>query len=307
MAFFIFTACEGEQGEVGPEGPVGEQGEPGEDGLNYEASGFITGTIEGTRNDGTSFTENIDFTERRSKEGFEVEGDYHALSITRLLSNYTGYYNSVSLDIDIFDLYGSPEVIADNMYLEFEKEEGEDKLFRLNADFYDEESTVVHLIDEDNTDYEFLNSGRNSDYLYENSTSYRIFSLTDGSKVKFEESYENYNPEFDYYYGSFVSLTTLDGSVFTTGTKYENLELRNLDYTSFYENETNLGSQEIIPADTYEFSNFIYDQENGIVTFDFVYNIFGGRQNYNSTNNDLVFTGSVEAEVYSEIMSRTTH
>lgn len=312
LALFIFASCEGDQGEVGPEGPIGEQGEPGadgqdgEDGLTYETSGFIKGTFEGTRKDGIGFSEDIEFTEKRSKEGFEVEGEFHKLAIIRNLSSEMGYYNSAHFNISIFDLYGTPVVKADNMMVEFEKEKEGNKLFRLYADFFDRETIITNLIDKNNTDYEFLNEGRNSQYLYENSTSHRIFTLTDGSKVKYEDSYANYSGE--YHYGSFVSLTTVDGTVITTGTKYANLELRNEEFTAFYENGVNIGSQEIIPADTYEINNFVYNNETNIVTFDFIYNINGGRNNYNnSTNNELVFTGSVEAEVYSEIMSRTTN
>ncbi len=315
IALFIFAACEGDQGEIGPEGPIGEQGEPGadgqngEDGLNYEVSGFISGTVEGTRKDGVTFSEDIEFTEKRNKEGFEKEGEFHKLSIGRVLSQETGFYNSANFYISIFDLYGTPTVKLDNMYVEVEEEKEGNKLFRLYVDFFDNETTKIYLIDKNNTDYEFLNGASTSEYLYENSTSYRIFTLTDGSKVKYESSYERYNNELGYYYGAFVSLTTVDGTVITTGTKYENLELRDGDnFTAFYENGVNLGSQEVIAADTYEINNFVYNEETSTVTFDFVCNINGGRDNYyNSSNNDLVFTGSVEAEVYSEIMQRTAN
>ena len=320
MALFLFGACEGDQGEIGPEGPIGEQGEPGadgadgqdgENGIAFESSGFIKGTLQGTRRDGLAFSEEIEYTRKNVNEGFQRVGDFHTLEISRFLGNNLSYHNSANLKISIIDLYGTPVIKSEFMYLDMEKELGENKLFRLFIDTYRNDFTFTYLIDTDNTDYEFLNGGKNSDYTYVDSKSYRIFDLTNGSKVKYEDAYEGYNDLEGYYYGAFVSLTTADGQVITTGTKYANLELRYdevLDNTTFFENGVSLGSQKNIPGDTYEISNFNYNAESSIVTFDFVYNFNGGRDNsYNSTNNDLVFTGSVEAQVYSEIMSRTSN
>ncbi|HYF70299.1 MAG TPA: collagen-like protein [Ohtaekwangia sp.] len=71
---FSMLSCEGEEGSIGPKGDTGAQGEqglqgeqgiPGEDGSGNESilvkAGYAEGTITGTRQDGTEFTETFKY------------------------------------------------------------------------------------------------------------------------------------------------------------------------------------------------------------------------------------------------------
>ena len=124
--------------------------------------------------------------------------------------------------------------------------------------------------------------------------------------VRFEDRYEKYNSDAGYSYGAFVDLTMSDGTVQTTGTIYNNLEYRDINgFSQLVNGTTPLGLQETVPPDNFEITNFVYDKAAGVVTFDFSVTGQANRDYYdNSTGNEVTITGSVEASVYDNIVSR---
>ncbi|WP_185152432.1 hypothetical protein, partial [Fulvivirga aurantia] len=80
-------------------------------------------------------------------------------------------------------------------------------------------------------------------------------------------------------------LITFDGDTITSGTIYDNLTLRRSDFTKFYEGSTDLSEIVTIPADEATITNFAYDKDAGIITYDYDIVIQPGRVYGNSTGN----------------------
>ena len=88
---FVMSSCEGDEGPVGPQGPAGaagaqgpkgDQGAPGQDGESFVLkSGKFEGTVTGTRQDGTEFSEEFsyEYTYSTIEAYFSEENDYICL------------------------------------------------------------------------------------------------------------------------------------------------------------------------------------------------------------------------------------
>lgn len=313
LAGAIFFSCEGEEGEPGPKGDTGEQGLQGEQGpagedgqgLDYIQTGFIKGTISGTRKDGTPIDEEFNFEYRRgAKEGFEIEDNFAELGFYRYEDTSPSNYSRAYISLDIYNLDGNPTIAADNVMLDLYKELDQNQLFQFSFDLRKDEQTISYYIDPSNSTYSFRDGGRDYDYVTIDGTTYQDFQLNDGSTVRYESYWTNYNNSEGYYYGSFVKLTKLDGTVITSGTIYQNLELRDEDFDQFFESGVPLGSKITIPGDEMEVTDFVYNQEKGLVTFNFTITGYGGRDYGNSSDNDVEIAGSAEIEVYDQVVSR---
>lgn len=76
------ASCSGDDGDTGPQGPQGEQGAKGDKGDTGAAgadaitkNGYFEGTVTGTRQDGTAFTETFKYEYGAETTSFDDDGD----------------------------------------------------------------------------------------------------------------------------------------------------------------------------------------------------------------------------------------
>ncbi|MEP2772897.1 MAG: hypothetical protein ABJH05_12165 [Fulvivirga sp.] len=307
LLLLITVASCSEDGEPGPQGEQGvqgPQGEAGKDASHFVELGTINVAFDGTLLNGQPLNGSKTFTTSVEKNGFRAIGDYHTLSL-----NGSDSLDYIYFDLNVFNRDNNPTAMLHNLSMNYTEiiSESEITTFRFNS-IKSEEEVEYRMARNDDT-YGFINGAVRVEYYeYDASTgiNYQYFELEYGSKVKFQDPYTNYNSTDGYYYGSFVMQIETDGTEITSGTIYDDLELRNSPFDSFYKDGNQLGELVTVLPDELSVTNFVYNETDGIVSFDFEATIFGGRwSSYtNTTRNDMNITGSVEMEVYHQVNAR---
>lgn len=295
---------QGEQGLQGEQGEQGPKGEPGEDASHYVELGTINVEFDGTLLNGQPINGSKIFTTSSEKDGFKAKGDFHTLSL-----NGADSLDYINFDLNVYNRDNNPTAMLYNFSMNYTEviSESEITTFRVNS-IKSQEEVDYRMARNDET-YGFINGAvKVEKYEYDASTGihYQYFELEDGSKVKFQDPYTNYNSTDGYYYGSFVMQIETDGTEITSGTIYDDLELRNSPFNSFYKDGIQLGELVTVLPDELSVTNFVYNEADGIVSFDFEATIFGGRWSSftNTTRNDMNISGSVEMEVYHQVNTR---
>lgn len=144
LSVLVFTGCKKKEGAQGPQGPAGPQGATGQ-GLTGINSGFITGTITGTRSSGVPFTEPFSYTYYFGNSAGVVDtnswmGGYR-FSLARSINDIFSYdYSS----IDVTTPLKSSTTGTLSFNLGFEKSLGNNKLFRFSANTYSATATGLN-------------------------------------------------------------------------------------------------------------------------------------------------------------------
>lgn len=136
---FAMSSCEGDEGPAGPQGPVGATGATGATGAigatgksaMYQ-TGYFEGTISGTRQDGTAFTE--DFRYEFSEEAYEgFYGDNSYSWIYRYEdASWESPYMEIRLNITDKGLE-TESITGDYIYGYFFQEVSPNTLFRFSV------------------------------------------------------------------------------------------------------------------------------------------------------------------------------
>lgn len=143
--FIAIASCSGDDGDTGPQGEQGAKGDKGDTGAAgadaLAKNGYIDGTVTGTRQDGTAFTETFKY---------EYRGDITILDD----DDFYVYRNSdlgddsqyIEIDGSIANA-GTPQQTVTPTYfrLEFIKEISVNTLFRLDAWFYNNEGNSADV------------------------------------------------------------------------------------------------------------------------------------------------------------------
>src|SRR5687767_4020443 len=93
----LLAACSGEDGDPGPQGEQGLQGDQGPKGAisnsGYQKSGYLQGTVMGTRKDGTAFNEPFKYEYTAdSVQGFSLINGVKNINVTRSLNSFVDSY-----------------------------------------------------------------------------------------------------------------------------------------------------------------------------------------------------------------------
>lgn len=309
----ILCGCEGKQGDPGPAGTagatgaagaVGPTGATGPDPLARFANGSFSGTITGTRKDGTTpISETFSYTYGPNVEGFYTPvGGAQQLFLNRNLDIFG--YNSMEIYLEIKNKgLANQTVSLRNATLAFSKAITGSQVFVLYTNrLLLQDYSIVYPVDPANTAYRFNftyyfgdDSRAYLNYEYKNidgRTAYG-FATKDGETVY-----------YDIYSGGFVQIVSADGSVSNASATYGSLYFSydfNYNYM-FYKNQTNLSKTATAPSDTYTISNYTYDKNTGNLSFDFTLN-YGGYPKPNTTTNPLKVTGKFTGKVYDIVVN----
>jgi hypothetical protein len=140
-ASLALFSCEGDQGPVGPQGAAGATGATGPTGATgatgaageaaMDKTGSFTGTLTGTRQDGTAFSETFTYEySEEPYEGFYDENDY-AWVYRYSKPNYDAPYAEIRLHVTDKGLE-TETITADYIYFQFYKEIDSQKMFRFS-------------------------------------------------------------------------------------------------------------------------------------------------------------------------------
>lgn len=320
----FLIACEGDPGPEGPQGLPGEQGPEGP-GAVYEKRGYFSGTVSGTRRDGTSFSEGFNYEyASTSGELFSTSQATGETLLTVRRQHSTNHANGyISLQFKVLNkgtsseslvLNGSPSQYSTVAYFSFIKELSPTSLFSVTAYSGIQSLTFRRIIGNvENEQYKFAEdeAGRiQTNYFYDESTglSYYYLFTEDGKKIYYEDNNRRVHPNFGYYYGAFYKIVSADGSESTTSSLYSNLHFSyGANGTTLRDASTGEELLEVIyvPEDEYELTNYSYDAATGMMSFSFTITI-GGDGRYNTTKHPLTITGSFSSggKIYSSITGR---
>jgi|GEM_PF-1588535 len=129
----VLAGCQpGKDGAPGPQGPAGAKGAPGaigQDGEQMVKSGSITGTVTGSRADGTPINETIDFQyfPPSTESTFERNSDRIRLHVFRSDSSQS---SSLSLSFEVNNDFTNPRFVFGNYYA---RKAGSNNAFALAA------------------------------------------------------------------------------------------------------------------------------------------------------------------------------
>jgi hypothetical protein len=141
LSAFSFTGCKkAEAGPAGPQGPQGPQGPV----LTFINSGFVTGTISGTRkDDGVPFNEPFSYTYLFNTNNDQLD----SVSPTQYYFNLSRYTNDIfssnSANLNIQTNSKTATTGTLNLYFILEKALGGNKVFSFSANTFS--STVTGL------------------------------------------------------------------------------------------------------------------------------------------------------------------
>jgi hypothetical protein len=325
----VMGACAGEDGEIGPagepgldgeKGDKGDQGDEGDPGDGFEEIGSLTGTISGTRRDGTAFSKLFSYKYSVSNQmAFYEENGVTRLDIDRNAGPQSDDYFDFQLKLEDGTLKPASAYFA--THIAFSEEENSTTLFSLNARaFYGEmQGFVKQLKDELNDAYHFyLDTNGQINY-----NSYNLYVEEKFVPVYSFDASMN-GTSFDVYFhqetGALFAVEDPDADLllfsgemfdFYSDLKFVHNPAVGID--TFFDAETNEDLSEVIPTtppDEFVVTNYNHDPSTGILTFDFVLQIDeneGSGARINSTNHDLTVTGSYNSgvKVYASTVGRT--
>lgn len=314
LVSFMWAACS-EEGDPGPQGDPGEQGPAGENAIHKV--GYFEGTVSGTRQDGTAFTESFKYEYGNdSLLAFYEEGGAKSIDLIRFgtstsKSRITMYLKSEEGGVLV------PQSNTYSLYFNFYKELDNDNLFAIaaQASFEETQAFVREISSKENKTYNFSANSNRKPYYYE--TTYYGNGVPE-SAYMFNVYLNNKYHEIYYSEGS-GSLLGLresdqyikDGDFFDLYHKLKFLDHPELGMPVFYGAQSGEWLYEEIPdvpADALTITNYTHDETSGVMTFDFELKISGHITNNrtNSTEHDLTITGSFNsgAKVYKNTVSR---
>jgi hypothetical protein len=298
----ILTNCQ--KGDPGPTGAAGATGVAGPDSYASYINGSFSGTVIGTKKDGTTLNETFNYTYSKGPEGYTTVAPYNLY-----LSRSDAYSGSNFMRLVLLALNKGQAnqtiAIQKNLYYDnyfhYSKESG-NELFVLDAPMIFLPYDVVIPVDPSNTNYPFTftfyyyGSGDynfNSNFISENNNQYIGMYTKSGEVV-----YYNYpNP------GTFYKIVDAAGNVSTSSSTYGGLVLNSTSDGHYYFKDqagNDLSKKVTMPADTYSITNYTYDATKSNLSFNFIINL-SGYPFPNTTTNPLKITGTFTGKVYDKI------
>jgi hypothetical protein len=343
LAASLFTACSGEDGDPGVAGEAGAKGDPGDTGTQGVAgedaaarNGYFSGTIRGTRRDGTAFEETFNY---EYSFGDQVIDSYEiplqrfetaAGAIADAVATASGQ-TTVPLDKGYMKLwlFNDPKdgMTPGNLSLYFTKGLSATQLFKLEAKPYQEDAfydRVIEISPEYNGIYNFDHNALGQvgyfEYYDEKSENVTAYAFqTQSSNVYRTYVYSAETGVLDYVDVDGVQETS--GALFDKYSAIKFVYNEELDMHVFVKTSDNSPLYEYVdevPADVFALTNFT--QQSGVISFDFTLQIskyrgfMGSRSplgpvfvhGQNTTGHDLTITGKFNsgAPVYQEAVGR---
>ncbi|MDO1447061.1 hypothetical protein Q0590_12405 [Rhodocytophaga aerolata] len=305
------VSCKGPEGEVGPKGDTGATGAQGITGDSYDKAlenGFLKGTIQGTRKDGTAFEEAFEYKLTNLAAKFEsVSSTEHTIHLNRFKSVF-GDNNSASMGLQVTnkDQAGATAKL-NGAYFYFQKELSGKKLFLISAEpRFTDRNMVLPMSKENNKNYKLVDYGLNfENYSGENNERYVIYKDTDGNSIYFAEKY--YFDGSTGWYNPFSYIISSDGVKSTSSEIWNGVRWYE---GNKFRSSTGVDLSETInvPADTQEITNFGYNPTTGLLSFDYKIIISELRSLDNSIRNTtmhpLEIKGSFSGTVYNGVVMR---
>jgi len=327
----LLAACKGDDGDPGPQGDTGPQGTQGIKGdqgepaqSNYIKMGFLTGTIQGQRTDGTEINEsfNLEYKWASGIDGFYGEEGNKTLSLFRQNTATGGNYinfNNLLLSQDGSSLSTNPQGNT-YIYYGFTKELNNTDLLSIsgNTNFNDTKGYLLELNQTAGLPYNFSHSGNG--IYYGSSNFYLNNELVD---VYALNAYPNGSNGYNVYYrkdnGKLLQLYSYkNGEYLTEGSAFDLFNTllfkysEDVDAPVFYDASTGKSLYQVIPdvpADILTTANYSHNPTTGVMTFDFVLKVDKNRSiagGTNTTKHDLIISGKFNSggKVYKNIVGR---
>jgi hypothetical protein len=314
LLIVLFYSCKGEEGEVGPkgdtgatgasgaqgasgvqgppggQGPQGPQGPAGESFEKAFENGHITGTIKGTRRDGTGFEQAFEFKLALHTEGFIRKGKAHELVLARYEKRKDE--NAIKLTLLVEDKDKATQSFKLNDFeLSFAKILADRSRFVFSAETDFQPGWIeLPMSVNNNSTYQLTDYGLEPEYYIESAEkAYNVFTTKSGSRLYFD-AIGNSEEEP----GTFAYLTDKEGVESSTSQTYGNLIYADQVFTTT--EHVNLSDQFEAPADVFQISDYAYNSATGIVSFSFKVNV--GPFSRNTSYNPAEITGRVSAQVF---------
>ena len=341
LAASLFTACSGEDGdpgvagEAGAKGDQGTAGTPGAAGEDAAAkNGYFSGTIKGTRRDGTAFEETFTYEYAfgdQVADSYEVMLQRFETAAGAIADAVASGELNVPLDKGYvkFGLVDDPEVglTPANFDMYFTKGISATQLFKLEAKpylrdaFYDR---VIEISPEYNGIYGFDHNalGQVGYFEYYDESTEKVTAY--GFQTQSSNVYRTY--AYDAETGA-LQFVDIDGKQETSGALFDKYNAIKFVYNEEFERPVFVKTADNaplyeyvdeVPADAFTMTNF--SQLGGVITFDFTLQIskyrgfMGSRSplgpvfidGQNTTGHDLTITGKFNsgAPVYQEAVGR---
>jgi len=320
LILFISILIGCQKGDPGPAGPTGAAGATGATGATGPVgpdanqkyiNGAFTGTVTGTKKDGSPLKESFNYQYATGVEGY-TKSSPSTLYLYRT-ENYGNNLGSLSMSLTALNkgLSNQNIVFTKDAYttsLSFVKETSSTSLYEVNGRLLLLDFDVVIPIDTLkkstyplNFDFYYGIQPGSSPYwglnmassLNENGKYYYGFSTTDGLVVFFSEPY---------YGGAFYKIVDAAGNASFTSATYGGLTLKNNANNNlvFYNGTQDLSLTAHMKADTYSITNYKYDTSTAMLSFNFTMRM-GGYPFPNTTRHPLTVTGTFTGKVYDSI------
>lgn len=307
----LLAGCRGEDGDPGPQGLKGTAG------ANAVAKiGYLSGTVSGTRQDGTSFSETFKYEYAAdSTFSFREEGDGNKINIIR----YSNSLNDAYLSMSLVEKDGTlvPASTSYTAYFYFSKELTSSSLFTISAQPYFQATAgfVRNISIAQNKIYYFSTSylDRSADYYLDTYNDQFCFVFSAYPKnVSYTVYYSQSTGKLVAVYDLKESKYVTSGEIFDKYNKIKFIYSQNLSAYVFVDYSTGAALYEEVPdvaADSLTITNYNHNTNTGILSFDYKLKISGytsSPNRVNTTGHDLTITGSFNSgtKVYASTVGR---
>jgi hypothetical protein len=321
LIILFLCGCKGEEGEVGPkgdtgtegvqgtqgavgsQGPQGPQGVQGPAGESFEKAfenGYVKGTLKGKRRDGTNFEEAFEFKMALHTEGFMRSGNAHELKLARYQKRTDE--NAVQLTLIVENKDKNNQVLKlKNFGLNFTKVLADRSQFIFATETQFQPHWVfLPMSVNNNKTYQLSDYGLNPEvYVQSQEKFYNIFTTKDGSRLFFEATNNENDPDMvDYVFAYMINKEGVQSSTSNMYNKLKYTYKEGLPQQIFITNDNTMLADPFYeaPADEYQISNYAYNNATGIVSFEFKIKV--GAFSANKSYNPAEINGSVSANVF---------
>jgi hypothetical protein len=307
LVIVSLLSCQGKKGDTGPTGAAGAIGATGPDAQAPFINGSFSGTVTGTRKDGTAINESFSFPYAVSIEGFSTPvAGIQALTLRRQQSAIIYDQGSVQLYLAIQNKGLANQTVSlvsanySNQFY-FSKQLANNQMLIVDASqgLILSSYTFTYPIDPANTSYNF-----DFTYYFYSGGVYLNYQSENVNGVYLTYFLTKNNDKVYFYQGNFVKIVDASGNVSFTSSTYGSLVLtQDNKYNYIFKKDgVDLSKTVTVPADTYSISNWNYDKTTGNLSFNIILN-YGGYPKPNSTGHPLTVTAAFTGKIYDQIVN----
>lgn len=307
----LLAGCRGEDGDPGPQGLKGTAG------ANAVAKiGYLSGTVSGTRQDGTSFSETFKY-EYAADSTFSFTEDGNGNKIINI-TRYSNSLNDASMSMNLVQKDGTlAPATSYAANFSFIKELTPSSLFSISARAYFKATTafVRNISSAQNKIYNFSVSYPERSAYY-NEATYNdqdcFYFWAYPGNGSYTVYYSQSTGKLVAIYDSNKSKYITSGEIFDKFNKIKFIYSQNLDTYVFVDSSSGAALYDEFPdvaADALTITNYNYNTSTGILSFDYKLKISGyltSDERINTTGHDLTITGSFNSgsKVYASTVGR---